>query len=516
MGNPKQKPSDKKSIIPIDHDEPQTDWRSIYVAAALSFVGSAQFSLYFSALWPYLQILDSSSTEQFFGYIVAVYSVGQIISSPTFGYWSNAIKQVRIPLYVGLFLMFLGNALYIALEVVTFPKKYLMLICRFVTGAGSGNVTLLRTYASTASTLKDRPRAIAFVTCGQALGMTCGPALQLIFTPLGYPGFQLFQTLTINLYTAPAYLACAMNFFGALALKFMFKENYAGIIETPSSPSQTKPTSSPFPSIPMYDITAVLICYCTRFTQMFINTNLETIGSAFSMMMFNFSETKAVTYTAAAQGCVGIFTFLTYFAYIGLKLETYISSRKACMLSLIMLIIFHLLTYSWPFIPGHVKMHNSSSVISAELRVGCNTDKFSWCEELAPVNVYLYYAAYIIVIGFAFPIMNITVTTLFSKILGPRRQGTQQGLFQVSGGVARMIGPIAVSMLYSEYGPRMAWNMEIFVIGATLLAWCFFYRRMIPLQIPSIDPEICVMPTGGTKIVPNTPKPRTMSSTSNQ
>uniref|UniRef100_A0AC34GJH5 Uncharacterized protein n=1 Tax=Panagrolaimus sp. ES5 TaxID=591445 RepID=A0AC34GJH5_9BILA len=174
---------------------------------------------------------------------------------------------------------------------------------------------------------------------------------------------------------------------------------------------------------------------------MFINTNLETIGSAFSMMMFNFSETKAVTYTAAAQGCVGIFTFLTYFAYIGLKLETYISSRKACMLSLVMLIIFHLVTYSWPFIPGHVEMHNSSSVIAAELRVGCNTDKFSWCEKLAPVNVYLYYAAYIIVIGFAFPIMNITVTTLFSKILGPRRQGTQQGIFQVSGGVARMIGP---------------------------------------------------------------------------
>ena len=196
------------------------------------------------------------------------------------------------------------------------------------------------------------------------------------------------------------------------------------------------------------------------------------------------------------------------------------------MLSLIALIIFHLVTYSWPFIPGHIEMHNSTTV--AHDKVGCNTDKFSWCEDLSPVNVYLYYAAYIIVIGFAFPIMNITTTTLFSKILGPRRQGTQQGIFQVSGGVARMIGPIAISILYTEYGPRMAWNMEIIVIGVTLLGWCAFYRRMIPLQIPasgiaatSIPAAVIAPPSSGggggcskAKVAPV--KPRTMSSTSTE
>jgi hypothetical protein len=33
-----------------------TDWASIYVAAALSFVGSVQFSVYFSALWSYMRL----------------------------------------------------------------------------------------------------------------------------------------------------------------------------------------------------------------------------------------------------------------------------------------------------------------------------------------------------------------------------------------------------------------------------------------------------------------------------
>lgn len=35
-----------------------TLWSSIYIAAALSFVGSVQFNLYFSSLWPYIQIVS--------------------------------------------------------------------------------------------------------------------------------------------------------------------------------------------------------------------------------------------------------------------------------------------------------------------------------------------------------------------------------------------------------------------------------------------------------------------------
>ena len=38
------------------------------------------------------------------------------------------------------------------------------------------------------------------------------------------------------------------------------------------------------------------------------------------------------------------------------------------------------------------------------------------------------------------------------------------------------------SILYTAYGPRMAWNMEIIIISTTLFLWCFFYRRMITLR----------------------------------
>ncbi|KAI6242118.1 MFS domain-containing protein [Aphelenchoides fujianensis] len=89
--------------------ELQTDWRSIYIATLLTFVGSVQFSLYFSAMWPFLQILDPDITESFFGLAIAVYSLGQCISSPGFGVWSNYVKAVKQPLSCGLQLMLVGN-----------------------------------------------------------------------------------------------------------------------------------------------------------------------------------------------------------------------------------------------------------------------------------------------------------------------------------------------------------------------------------------------------------------------
>jgi hypothetical protein len=39
---------------------PKTNWNSIYTASILSFVGTVQFSLYFSSMWPYVQIVEKN------------------------------------------------------------------------------------------------------------------------------------------------------------------------------------------------------------------------------------------------------------------------------------------------------------------------------------------------------------------------------------------------------------------------------------------------------------------------
>lgn len=57
---------------------------------------------------------------------------------------------------------------------------------------------------------------------------------QLLFTSFLYPGPTLFGNFHLNLYTAPAYLACAMNIFGAAMLFQFFQEHYAGLVEAKS------------------------------------------------------------------------------------------------------------------------------------------------------------------------------------------------------------------------------------------------------------------------------------------
>jgi MFS transporter, ceroid-lipofuscinosis neuronal protein 7 len=81
---------------------------------------------------------------------------------------------------------------------------------------------------------------------------------------------------------------------------------------------------------------------------------------------------------------------------------------------------------------------------SKEEQVGCDRQRFSWCDSVRPLSPIYFYICFILFIGIAFPNINVTLNTLFSQIIGPRRQGTHQGFLQMSGGMARMAGPVAI------------------------------------------------------------------------
>lgn len=46
--------------------------------------------------------------------------------------------------------------------------------------------------------------------------------------------------------------------------------------------------------------------------------------------------------------------------------------------------------------------------------------------------------------SFAVPLLNIINPTLYSEIIGPRRQGTEQSFLQISGAISRFVGPITI------------------------------------------------------------------------
>uniref|UniRef100_A0A914VXB3 Major facilitator superfamily domain containing 8 n=1 Tax=Plectus sambesii TaxID=2011161 RepID=A0A914VXB3_9BILA len=460
--------------------ESSTDWRSIWVVSAIAFAASVQFSVYFSSLWPFLQEIDKTATEDFFGYITAIYSLGQALASPALGFWSNRIKQTKVPLLSGLVLMFIGNLLYGNTEwLPTGSRRYGMLLARFITGCGGGIIGVIRAYTATASSISDRSRAISINAGAFALGLTSGPAFQIAFTPIGYPGIQL-GPIKLDMYTAPAYLACVMNTVGFICLLTLFKENYAAI-------SNEEKLQNRFHAVPKFDKAAILVCLGTRFAQMFVITNLETIGSPYSMIMFHWTKSQAVLYNAIAQAGFGLIGFFIYLSYIVLNLGKILNPRIMCMTGLGLIFLFHSITFPWPFYSGHIAyrtpphLHNGTWVGNSTADAGCNPD-FDWCKTTPSVNVWLYLITYVSLIGLAFPGINISMNTLYSKIIGPRRQGTMQGLLFFSGSTARMLGPLFMASLFSRFGPRAAWGMELLVTFVCFIPWLVMYKRMVPLR----------------------------------
>lgn len=106
------------------------------------FCTAVSFTITISSMWPFLQIIDTTTDTAFFGWIVSAFSVGQLIASPLFGFWANRISCHKIPIVVCLLVTVVGNIIYMYLESVEHFKagspKMWMLASRFIQGAGAG------------------------------------------------------------------------------------------------------------------------------------------------------------------------------------------------------------------------------------------------------------------------------------------------------------------------------------------------------------------------------------------
>jgi hypothetical protein len=60
-------------------------------------------------------------------------------------------------------------------------------------------------------------------------------ALQVMFTPIGYPGIQIYDKFYLNLYTTPAIVAVIIDLICFPLIGIFFKEHYAGLEESSST-----------------------------------------------------------------------------------------------------------------------------------------------------------------------------------------------------------------------------------------------------------------------------------------
>ncbi|VDO87212.1 unnamed protein product [Haemonchus placei] len=143
-----------------------------------------------------------------------------------------------------------------------------MMVARVVTGFGAGTLTVLRTYAATASVPRDRLRVVSLGTAGFVLGLSFGPALQAGFTPIGDDGYHV-GPLVLNMYTVPAFFMVIISLISCVVVVTLFKEDYAGIVKKDGDGENL------FVVVPKYDVLPAVICIYLWIIVCMVGVNIE-------------------------------------------------------------------------------------------------------------------------------------------------------------------------------------------------------------------------------------------------
>lgn len=107
----------------------------------ISFKFNFSWITILKALYFFLQI-DQTADASFLGWVIASFSLGQMVASPIFGLWSN-YRPRKEPLIVSIFISVAANCLYAYVHVPASHNKYYMLVARGLVGFGAGNMYVM-------------------------------------------------------------------------------------------------------------------------------------------------------------------------------------------------------------------------------------------------------------------------------------------------------------------------------------------------------------------------------------
>lgn len=496
---------DSDDTTPLLHDDASSEdsqdedyksrWRSIRVMYFTMFLSSVGFTIVITSLWPYLQKIDVDADASFLGWVVAAYSLAQMLASPIFGLWSN-YRPRREPLVCSIFINLSANIYYAYAYLPTANNKFHMLMSRAFVGFGAGNVAVVRSYVAGATSLKERTNAMANMSACQALGFILGPALQACLSFIGENGVTIkFIDLQLDMYTAPALLAAAFGIINILLVILVLREHRVDddgrLIRAINYTSEDTIDINEEPEGSI-DQVAVLTSNLLFFVVMFIFAVFETIATPLSMDMFAWTRKEAVLYNGIIICCIG---FESILVFIVVKVASKRVGDRPVLLAGLAIIFcgfFILLPWGnhypkiqWADLKNNSLVRQISDVTitsnSSLEPTGCPYEQ-TWCQYTPAIHLAQYISSDIL-IGVGYPACNVMSYTLYSKILGPKPQGIYMGWLTASGSGARTLGPVFVSHVYTILGPRWAFSLICGMVVLAIILLISLYHRLIAFSV---------------------------------
>lgn len=454
---------DEEDSVPlIGGEESAADykarWRSIRVVYLTMFMSSLGFSIVLSTIWPFLKNVGGS--KPFLGWVVAAFSVGQLLGSPLFGWLGT--RRCTLSLIVSLVINVGGNVMYCFTAAVPDHNNWFMLVARFLVGFGAGNIAVCRGYLAGATTIHERTGAITVMSAMQGTGFIIGPLLGAAFRPMKYWKSGAFE---FDLYTGPGYLSVLFGILNIVAIVLLFREFRVDKAVDEGKNVQDDDDGIEDFSSSKYkrDIPAVASCLWIFFAILFVFSVFETVGTGLiTMDEYGWDDGQADEYNGFTFGAAGV---LAVIVFIGAKkLAPKFGERQLLIVGLVLILVGYIMYLPWgplPYTPH------------------CRAPKDPWCDTTPelPLAQFLV-ASFFVALGY--PASSVMIYSIYSKVLGPAPQGVMMGVLSSTGSLARILGPIVVGNLYQYYGPRILYGSVGALILVTIIFNGIMYKKLVP------------------------------------
>lgn len=135
-------------------------------------------------------------------------------------------------------------------------------------------------------------------------------------------------------------------------------------------------------------------------------------------------------------------------------------------------------------ITSFLDVSNSTNNITTS--IGCPSTQ-EWCQWIPPIGKVQFTISYTL-LCVSFSIGTTLSQAVFSKLLGPRPQGTWMALLTCAGSFARILGPGSVTV-YVLLGTYWTFGAGTVLTGLVFL-WMWIYRHSLEPVKPTVQPEL--------------------------
>jgi MFS family permease len=352
------------------------------------------------------------------GFIVASFTVAQLLSAPMWGRFSDRVGR-RPALLIAL------GASAIAYLIFGFAHSLLLLfLSRLVQGAGGGTVGVIQAYVADSTDPKDRARALGWLSATTNLGVALGPVLGSVAITLGkYDLVPGPGTLHLG-HAAPGIFAavlCLINM--AFAARYLTESR---VVSEPLKEGEVTRTSR--------QAIWRIISHSSEPASRLIWIYAIAIGAfqgSFSVLALFLNARFQVT-----EQTIGYF-----FMYVG---SISVFARVLLLGRMV----------DWL---GEANLSRLGLVLLTAGVVGMPLSRNLWMLAIAVALIPLGTA-------FTFP----CVTALLSRVISQRERGLYMGMQQTYGGVARIIAPLFFGWSFDRLGVSSPYFFSATFIFATI------------------------------------------------